>query len=189
MTYVGELGYELYVPSEAATMLYETLHGACDGTELELRDCGYYAIDSLRTEKGYRAWGHELSTLDTPLQAGLGFTIDWSKDFIGKEMLLKQKEKALRKRLVNLATEEVDIPVWGGEPILRDGEVVGNVTSSNYAHSVSGQVAMGYIEHPQVGDKHFLRTGSYSINDCGTLLPAKASLRSVFDPKGERVRA
>ncbi len=188
ITYVGELGYELYVPSEAAVLLYETLHAACEGTSLHLRDCGYYAIDSLRTEKGYRAWGHELSTLDTPLEAGLGFTIDWDKEFVGKERLVAQKQQPLVRRLVSLKVRENHLPVWGGEPILHDGKVVGNVTTANFAHSVGGQIAMGYVAHPQIGEKGFLQKGSFSINVGGTIIPAEASLQCAFDPKGLRTR-
>ncbi|KAH8054593.1 oxidoreductase [Aureococcus anophagefferens] len=108
ITYVGELGFELYVPVESAA-------------------------------HAYRAWGHELDPFVTPFEAGLGFTIDWSKDFIGKDALAKLKKEPLKQRVVALHTHEEDLPIWGNEPVLRDGELVGNVTTANYAHSLGGQ--------------------------------------------------
>jgi 4-methylaminobutanoate oxidase (formaldehyde-forming) len=191
VTYVGELGWELYVPSECALMLYEQLHeAAASAPGAELRDCGYFAIDTLRIEKGYRAWGHELGLADTPLEAGLGFTVDWSKEFIGKAALAEQKAQGaagLGQRVVSLHTQHVDLPIWGSEPIMRNGEVVGNVTSAGYAPSAGGQVAMGYVAHADAGQKGFIGAGSYHIDVGGTLLPATASLRGVFDPKNRRV--
>ena len=137
MTYVGELGYEIYVrdrrenmsrkceykinnnkkiqvPTESAQLLYDTLHDA--GKTFELRDAGYYAIDSLRVEKAYRAWGHELSVLENPFEAGLSFTIDWDSNFVGKERLSLEKSKPLKQRLISLHTDNMSTPIWGGEP-------------------------------------------------------------------------
>jgi len=213
VTYVGELGYELYVPPECSRALYEALYSAAEGSwkqvgmqvggyaseeeeeeggsgsvaePIDLRDGGYYAIDSLRLEAGYRAWGHELGVSDTPLDAGLGFTVDWSKEsFIGREALLKLKEDpSLRtNRLVTLHVPDEATPLWGSEPILRDGEVVGNLTSVGYAHSVGGQVGLGYLKHADAAKKGFVKAGSYQIDAGGQLLPATATLKPLIDSK------
>ena len=187
ITYVGELGFELYVPVESAAHVYRSLHAAsAEHPTADLRDCGYYSIDSLRTEKAYRAWGHELDPFVTPFEAGLGFTIDWSKDFIGKDALAKKKTQPLTQRVVALHTHEEDLPIWGAEPVLRDGELVGNVTTANYAHSLGGQVALALIKHPEVGVKGFVKAGTYEIDVGGTRLKATGSLRPPFDPKHKR---
>ena len=187
ITYVGELGFELYVPVESAAHVYRSLHAAsAEHPTADLRDCGYYSIDSLRTEKAYRAWGHELDPFVTPFEAGLGFTIDWSKDFIGKDALAKKKTQPLTQRVVALHTHEEDLPIWGNEPVLRDGELVGNVTTANYAHSLGGQVALAIVKHPEVGAKGFVKAGTYEIDVGGTRLKATGSLRPPFDPKHKR---
>ena len=210
MTYVGELGYEIYVrdrrqenmsrkceykinnnkkiqvPTESAQLLYDTLHDA--GKTFELRDAGYYAIDSLRVEKAYRAWGHELSVLENPFEAGLSFTIDWDSNFVGKERLSLEKSKPLKQRLISLHTDNMSTPIWGGEPILLNGQVVGNVTSSNYAHSVGGQIALGYVKHDNVGEKGFVKRSEFCIDVGGNELSARGTLRPMFDPKNRRVQ-
>ena len=154
---------------------------------------GYYAIDSLRLETGYRAWGHELGVSETPFDAGLSFTVDWTKgDFVGRDALLRQKQDpTLRtQRLVTLHVADEALPLWGSEPILRDGVVVGNVTSAAYAHSIGGQIAMGYVSHADVATKGFILAGTYHIDVGGTLLPASVSLKPLVDPRqrvqGER---
>jgi 4-methylaminobutanoate oxidase (formaldehyde-forming) len=203
VTYVGELGYELYVPPDGALALYNALHAAANGEwreidkasesgmgrdqpsgpHIALRDGGYYAVDSLRLEAGYRAWGHELGVSDTPLEAGLAFTVDWSKPFLGREKLLEKRAAGFTQRLVCLHVAATDLPLWGSEPIMRDGVTVGNVTSAGYAHSVGGQVALGYVSHPDASKLGFVKTGVYHINVGGTLLPATASLKPLLDPK------
>jgi 4-methylaminobutanoate oxidase (formaldehyde-forming) len=203
VTYVGELGYELYVPPDGALALYNALHSAAKGTwreigqgsesgmghdqpsgpHIALCDAGYYAVDTLRLEAGYRAWGHELGVHDTPLEAGLAFTVDWSKPFLGKEKLLKMRTAGFTQRLICFHVAATDLPLWGSEPIVRDGVTVGNVTSAGYAHSVGGQVALGYVSHPDASKTGFVKTGVYHINVGGTLLPAVASLKPLVDPK------
>ena len=176
----------MQVPTESAQLLYETLHDA--GQKFELRDAGYYAIDSLRVEKAYRAWGHELSVLENPFEAGLSFTIDWDSNFVGKECLSTEKSKPLQQRLVSLHTDNTSTPIWGGEPILLNGKVVGNVTSSNYAHSVGGQIALGYVKHENVGEKGFVKRSEFAIDVGGNELKANGTLRPMFDPKNRRVQ-
>ena len=189
ITYVGELGYELYVPVESAAHVYRSLHAASQAhATADLRDGGYYAIDSLRTEKAYRAWGHELDPTVTPFEAGLAFTIDWSKDFIGKEALEALKTRPLEQRLVALRVDETRLPIWGNEPVFRNGDLVGNVTTANYAHSLGGQVALAFVKHPDVGTKGFVAAGDYEIDCGGTRVKAKASLRAPFDPTHKRIK-
>ena len=194
---------ELYVAAESAPVLYAALHNAADppgggggggGGErgdggVELRDGGYYAMDSLRIEAGYRAWGHELGVSDTPLEAGLGFTLDWSKEFLGRHALEKQRADpaARRQRLVCLHLPEASLPLWGSEPILRDGVPLGNVTSAGYAHGVGGQLAMGYLAHADAGARGFVESGAYQLDVGGTLLDAAASTKPFFDAQ-RRVR-
>src|SRR4029077_9720368 len=127
ITYVGELGWELHVPTEQALLLYKTLMTA--GKDLGAVNAGHYAINSLRLEKGFRAWGAELSPDDTPLEAGLSFALDWTKPFIGGEALLKQKKSGLRRMLAVFFVQDPEQVLWGSEPVLRDGKPVGYTTS------------------------------------------------------------
>src|SRR5207245_4159749 len=127
ITYVGELGWELQVPMDQAVTVYDTLMSA--GENIGITNAGHYAINSLRLEKGYRAWGAELSPDDTPLEAGLAFAIDWSKTFIGRDVLAKQKAAGVRRRLAIFVLEDTEPILWGGELIHRDGKPVGYTTS------------------------------------------------------------
>ena len=158
ITYVGELGWELHVPMEQLSLVYETVMEA--GADLGLADAGHYAINSLRLEKGYRAWGAELSPDDTPLEAGLAFAIDWSKPFMGREALLKQKKAGVNRRLAIFILADPEPMLWGGEPIYRDSEPVGYTTSGSYGHTVGGAIAMGYVNNPGGGGRRFCSFGS-----------------------------
>ncbi|MGH8832527.1 MAG: GcvT family protein [Polaromonas sp.] len=190
LTYVGELGWELYVPVEQAVSVYETLHQA--GQDLGLCDAGYYAIDSLRIEKGYRAWGRELTPDYTPLEAGLGFAVKLGKDipFRGREALLRQKAQGLTRRMAVLALDDPETMLWGGELIVRDGKPAGHLTSAAYGHTLGGAVAMGYVVNDAGPvDNAFVESGRYQIDIAGTLVDAKVHLRAPYDPKAERVKA
>ena len=127
---------------------------------------------------------------DTPLDAGLGFTIDWTKDFVGRAALERQRadqaaggQVASAQKLVTLHIADESLPIWGAEPILRDGTAVGNVTSAGYAHVVGGQVAFGYVVHPDAAQKGFVRSGTYHVDVGGTLLEAKATLKPLLNPR------
>jgi 4-methylaminobutanoate oxidase (formaldehyde-forming) len=187
ITYVGELGWELHVPIEQAALVYETLIGA--GKEMGVVNAGHYAINSLRLEKGYRAWSAELSPDDSPLEAGLGFALDWSKPFLGREALLKQKEGRLKRQLVIFVLEDPGPMLWGSEPIYRDGQPVGYTTSGSYGHSVGGAIAMGYVNHSEGVDADFIKAGRYEINISGERFPARAYLRPPYDPGRKRILA
>ncbi len=133
VTYVGELGWELYVGTESAHQVYDALFAAEREAKLGLRNGGYYAVDSLRMEKGYRAWGHELTSDVSPLEAGLGFAVDFSKpSFIGREALLRQKEAGIKRRLVQIKINDPTVWPWGDEAIYRDGSLLGTCSSSSF---------------------------------------------------------
>jgi len=181
LTYVGELGWELHVPTDQALLLYDILVAA--GMDLGITNAGHYAINSLRLEKGYRAWGAELSPDDTPLEGGLGFAIDWSKPFFGREALLKQKAAGVKRRLVIFVLENPEPMLWGSEPILRDGKPVGYTSSGSYGHTVGGAIAMGYVNNPAGVDDDFVKSGRYEINISGQRFGAKAYLHAPYDAK------
>jgi 4-methylaminobutanoate oxidase (formaldehyde-forming) len=174
ISFVGELGWELYVPTECATHAYEALFETAKEHNIDLKNAGYYAIDSLRVEKGYRAWGHDLTTDYTPLEAGLGFMIDWSKDFIGKQALQKQKDEGLQRRMLSFVLEDPDAMPWGDEAIWMDGKIVGYCTSTTFGHTVGSAVTLGYVEHEDVKNKGFLKRHKFEISLGAKQIPAKA---------------
>jgi 4-methylaminobutanoate oxidase (formaldehyde-forming) len=177
LTYVGELGWELHVPASQARSVYNEIMTA--GNELGITNAGHYAINSLRLEKGYRAWGADISPDDTALEAGLGFAINWKKDFLGKDALLKQKQSTLTRRLVTFVLQDPEPVLWGSEPILRDGKPVGYTTSGSYAHTLGAGIGMGYVK----GEV----TGRFEINVSGKLYPATPHLRAPYDPDRKRI--
>ncbi len=185
ITYVGELGWELHAPTEQMTTVYDTLIQA--GKDLDIVNAGHYAINSLRLEKGFRAWGAELSPDDTPLEAGLSFAIDWTKPFIGREALLKQKQAGVKRQLAIFVVQDPEPVLWGYEPILRDGKPVGYTTSGSYGHAVGGAVGMGYVKNDAGVNADFIKSGRYEININGRLYPATAHLRPPYDPDRRRI--
>jgi sarcosine dehydrogenase len=189
ITYVGELGWELYVPVEFAAGVYETLMAA--GAPLGLVDAGYYAMDSLRMEKAYRAWGHELTSDDTPLEAGLGFTVAWDKPkgFLGRDALLRQRDASLQKRLITFVLDDPEALPWGDEPIHHDGRIVGMVTSAAYGHTLGRAVAMGYVSMPDAADPRFVAEAKFELEIADRRFAARGSLRAPYDPDGLRVKS
>lgn len=190
LTYVGELGWELYVPVEFAVGVYETLHQA--GAEFGLVNAGYYAIDSLRIEKGYRAWGRELSPDCNPFEAGLAFACKLDKDipFRGREALLKARSEPVTRRMVVLTLDgATDLMLWGGEAILRDGKPVGFVSSAAFGHTLGCPVAMGFVTRADgAADAAYVSSGRYEIDLAGELVPATVHLKAPYDPRSERVK-
>jgi sarcosine dehydrogenase len=189
-TYMGELGWELYVPVEFAVTVFETLHGA--GAAFGLRDAGYYAVESLRLEKGYRAWGRELTPDDTPFQAGLGWAVKLDKPsgFIGQKALVEAKGKPLARRLISVVLEDGEPLLWGGETLLRDGKPVGDLSSAGYGHTVGASVGLGYVKRGDGAaiDAAWLESGKFEVDLAGTRLKAKPSLRCPYDPAGARIK-
>jgi sarcosine dehydrogenase len=189
ITYVGELGYELHVPADQATLLYDLVFEA--GRPLGLVNAGHYAINSLRLEKGYRAFGADLTPDETPLEAGLGFVvaIDKPGGFLGRDALLVQRSAGVKKRMMSFVLEDPKPVLWGGERIFRDGRCVGSTTSGSYGHAVGGAVALGYVKNG--GDvivESELLTGRYEIDIAGTRVPARASLKPPYDPERKRLK-
>ena len=187
ITYVGELGWELLIPAEMAVHVYDQLVsvGAAHG----LVHAGYHALDSLRMEKAYRSWGHDIGPDDTPLEAGLGFAIAWSKPgFIGREALVAQREQGVRRRLVQLVLDDPQALAHHDEPVLRDGVIAGKVTSGAYGHTVGATVCLAYIEADRTVTAEWLKAGHYQVDIAGSLITATLSLTPTYDPRSERVR-
>lgn len=181
ISYVGETGWELHVDQEDAVALYAQLKTI--GQEFDIKPIGNHAISAMRIEKGFRAIGHELSTDETALEAGLGWAVDWRKDFIGKDALLKQKERGLTKRLMSFVLLDSETVLWGGEPIYWDGEAVGYTTSACFSPTLGTSVAMGYVKSPggKVLRKSDLRKGNFTIQNNGTKVAARCGLKSPLE--------
>lgn len=188
LTYVGELGWELHVPVEQAGHVYDLLMAT--GADLGIANAGHYAINSLRLEKGYRAFGAELSPDETPFEAGLAFAVDFAKDFLGRAAMLAAKERPRKKLLTTFVLNDPEPPVWGGEVIFRDGVGVGYTTSGSYGHTVGGGIAMGYVKNGgEPVTPEWMLAGRYELLVDGRRIAATPHLRPVYDPKRERILA
>ena len=190
ITYVGELGWELYVPTEFTLHVFDLLVEA--GQDVGLKLAGFQALNTLRIEKAYRDYGYDMDNTDTPLEVGLGFAVDWTKPkgFVGREALLRKREKGVPEhRLVQFLLQDPEPLLYGGEPIYREGALVGFLRSGGYGHTLGGAVGLGSIENKQGVTVEFVNGGEYEIAVAGVCYPAKASLRPMYDPKGERVRS
>jgi 4-methylaminobutanoate oxidase (formaldehyde-forming) len=187
ITYVGELGWELYIPTEFAPGVYDALVAA--GNDLGLRHAGYHAMDSLRIEKAYRSWGHDLGSEDTPLQAGLGFAVRLEKraPFIGRDALLAQRDRPLDRRLAVFVLDDPEPLLYHDEPVWRDGAMVGRITSAAYGHTLGRAVGLGYVTDPDGVDDAFVETGRWEIEIACERVPARAQLTPPYDPKSARV--
>jgi 4-methylaminobutanoate oxidase (formaldehyde-forming) len=190
VTYVGELGWELHVPTEFTLHVFDMLVEA--GEDVGLRFAGFKALNTLRLEKAYRDYGYDIDNTDTVLEVGLGFAVDFAKPggFIGREALLRQQEAGvLQRRLVQFLLEDPEPLLYGSEPIYRDGELVGYLRSGGYGHTLGGAVGLGSVENQEGVSADFVKSGRYEIAVAGVRYPARASLRPMYDPKGERVRS
>ncbi len=191
LTFVGEQGYEIYMPAEFATHVFDRLTEA--GASFGLKMGGYFAINSLRMEKGYRHWGHDIGEEDSPYHAGLGFAaaLDKSGGFIGREALMRQKaDGPVTRRLVQLKLTSDGIPphLYHNEPILLNGEIIGSVTSGAYGHRVDASLGMGYVTHPQGVTEDWLASGRLEVEIAWKRTPVTAQFRPWYDPKGERLK-
>jgi 4-methylaminobutanoate oxidase (formaldehyde-forming) len=188
ITYVGELGWELYVPADLSTGVYDALVN--EGEKHGLRHAGFHAMESLRTEKGYRAWGMDITDQETPVQAGPSFAVALDKPvgFAGKAALLRQLEDGVTQRLALFTLEDPEPLLLGDEPIYRDGKLAGRTTSGTFGHTVGRAVGMGYVENEEGVDGAYIRSGNYEIEIGTERFPATTSLRPPYDPKNERVR-
>lgn len=188
LSFTGELGWELYIPVPFATAVYDTLIGA--GTPYGLRHCGYHALNSLRIEKAYRDWGHEIGPDDTPLEAGLDFTCAWKKPdgFIGIDVLQKLRGEPRKRRLVQFLLTKPEFMLYHHEPILRNGKQVGEISSGMFGHTLGAAVGLGYVEDDNGVSEDWLRQGEFEILIGDSLVPARASLRPMYDPDNSRIR-
>jgi 4-methylaminobutanoate oxidase (formaldehyde-forming) len=161
------------------------------GDEHGLKQAGMHALNSLRLEKAYRHWGHDIADEDTPLEAGLGFAVKFDKPggFIGWDALLKQKENpVLKKRLVQFALEDPQPLLYHNEPVWYEGKIVGDLTSGMYGHTIGTCLGMGYINREEGVTADFLESANFEIEVAGERYPVRSSLKAFYDPKSERVR-
>ncbi|MCK5361409.1 MAG: aminomethyltransferase family protein, partial [Gammaproteobacteria bacterium] len=186
---VGELGWELYVPVDMAPGLYDTLMAA--GAAFGLINAGTHALTSLRIEKGYRAWGHEVTPDDSPLEAGLAFATKLRSGvpFVGREALLEQQTSGLRRRLLHFKLDDPDVFIMGDEPILFDGGVAGQATSAAFGHSLGASVGMGYVSLEGRRPATMIEAGGFEIECAAERYPISVSLSAFFDPGAKRMRA
>ena len=189
VTYVGELGWELHVPIGATGEVFDALMAA--GKPHGIRPVGYRALESLRLEKGYRAWGSDITPNDTPFEAGLGWAVKLKKDidFLGRTALEKFGNAALTKRLACFTVDDKDVVLLGRETILRDGQPVGYLTSGGYGYTVGKNIGFGYVRHAGGVDDAFLSGGSYELVVAMERVAAKIHLEPLFDPAAARVKA
>ncbi|MFZ1469558.1 MAG: aminomethyltransferase family protein, partial [Paracoccaceae bacterium] len=187
VTYVGELGWEIYASSDQTAHVFEALEEA--GADLGLKLCGLHTLDSCRIEKAYRHWGHDITDEDHVLEAGLGFTVSRKKpDFLGREAVLRREDAGLARRMLQFRLTDPEPLLFHNEAIVRDGQIVGPVTSGGYGHFLGGAIGMGYV--PCKGQSEAEVLGSaYEIEVAGVRHAAVASLVPMYDPKSERVRA
>jgi 4-methylaminobutanoate oxidase (formaldehyde-forming) len=187
ISYVGELGWELYIPTAFATGVFDAL--MAEGAKFGVRLVGLHAVDSLRLEKGYRHWGSDITPDDTPFEAGLGFGVKFDiRDFIGRDALLQQKESGLTRKLVIFTLEDPNLLLYHDEPIYRNGELVSLITHGAYAHLLKCSMGMGYLVNREGIDDDWILSGRYEIDVEGKRIPAKAHLKAPYDPMGERMR-
>ena len=182
VTYVGELGWELYVPAEFAVTVYETLLAQ------EPTQAGYYAIEAMRIEKGYRAWGRELTPDRTPVEAGLTFACKKDTPYRGREAVERQRAEGVRRRLVSLTLDDPAATLWGGELLLRDGEPAGSVSSAAHGHTLGSAVAMAYVQAEHVIERAHLTGAKYEVEVAGQRFDATVHLRAPYDPTAAKVK-
>jgi len=190
LTYMGELGWELYIPTEYLSQVYEAI--VEEGKSFELKHCGYHALASLRIEKAYREFGHDIGADDSPLEAGLMFASDFNKEggFIGKEALIQRKEGGTpKRRLVQFLLNDPNPMMYHNEPIYRNGVFVGYTSSAMYGYTLGASTALGYVNCDDGVTADFIKQGEYEIQIAGKRYGATASLRPMYDPAGERVKS
>jgi 4-methylaminobutanoate oxidase (formaldehyde-forming) len=189
ITYVGELGWELPLSVEQAATVYEALFHA--GAEFGITNAGYRAIESLRLEKGYRAWGADIGPDYTPLEAGLSWAVKLKSDipFLGRESLEKQAREPLKKWLCGFSTTDPTVMLLGRETIYRDGERVGWLVSGGFGHTLKTNIGYGYVRHQGGMIREYLLTGNYELDVATERIPCHLHLSPLYDPKMERVRS
>jgi 4-methylaminobutanoate oxidase (formaldehyde-forming) len=189
ISYVGELGWELHAPVASARDVYRAVMTA--GEAQGVAPCGYRAIESLRLEKGYRAWGSDLTPDHTPLQAGLSFAVKLDSDtpFLGREALVAERERAPTRRLACFTVDGESVVLLGRETIYRNGARVGWLTSGGFGYTVDKSIGYGYVRNAAGLDREFLRTGNYELEVASERVPAKIHFEPLYDPRNERLRS
>jgi len=190
VSYVGELGWEFYIPVDQARHGFDFL---CEkGQSHGLTLAGMHALNSCRMEKKFVHYGHDVADHDTPLECGMGFVLAFDKEtpFIGRDAMQQQKESRsfMHKRLVQFLLQDPDATLYHHEPILRDGKIVGHLTSGDYGHTLGAAVGLGYVEVDEEVTKEYIEAGKFEIDVGGERIPASASLSAMYDPKAERMR-
>ncbi len=188
ITFVGELGWELYIPTEFMQHLYDLIAAA--GEPFQLVHAGYHALNSLRLEKAYRHWSHDITDEDTPLEAGLGFVVKFDKPggFIGREALIDQQERGLSRHLVQLRLTDSEPLIYHNEPIWRDGEIVGHITSGAYGHTLGGAIGLGYVTAEPGSAAESVLAASYEVEVACERVAAEVSLQPLYDPENTQIR-
>ncbi len=191
VSYVGELGWEIYVPSDQAAHVFEAIEEAAQALHPEsgLQLCGIHTLDACRLEKAFRHFGHDITDEDHVLEAGLGFAVKTDKgEFVGRRAVEEKREAGLDRRLVQFLLDDAEPLLFHNEPIVRDGEIVSFLTSGNYGHHLGGAVGLGYVPcHGETPGE--VLSSRYEIEIAGTRVAAKASLKPLYDPKSDRMRA
>jgi glycine cleavage system aminomethyltransferase T/glycine/D-amino acid oxidase-like deaminating enzyme len=189
VTYVGELGWELHIPASSAAQVLDALTSA--GGDLGVTYAGTMAMNSLRVEKVYVSWSHDVSRDDTPLEAALGFAVAWDKPggFIGREALLRQRETGIRRRLVTFVLDDPEPMLWGHEPLLRDGKPAGFTTSGSYGHTLGAAVGMAYVTADEAISRDWVEAGRYEILIAGKAFAATPHWRAPYDAARTRILA
>ncbi len=186
VTYVGELGWELYISADQSAHVFETLLAA--GQDFDLKLCGMHMMDTCRLEKGFRHFGHDITSEDHVMEAGLGFAVKKDKpDYVGRDAVLQKQDEGLKARLLQFKLMDPEPLLYHAEPILRDGEIVSYLTSGGYGHHLGAAMGMGYIpcENEALSD---VLSSTFQIDVAGTLVDAEVSSKPFYDPKSERVK-
>ena len=192
ISYVGELGWEIYVSADMAVHVYDTLMQRSQ--DHPITHCGLHTLDSCRIEKAFRHFGHDISSEDHILEAGLGFAARIGKqsgrfgDFIGRDAVMHRKDAGLRTRMFQFRLKDPEPLIYHNEPIIRDGEIVGYLTSGNYGHHLGGAIGMGYVPCRDGEDAKSQLAGEYSIDVAGQKVEAEISLKPMYDPTATRVK-
>ncbi|MGL4487872.1 MAG: glycine cleavage T C-terminal barrel domain-containing protein, partial [Rhizobiaceae bacterium] len=189
VTYVGELGWELHVPIDAIGAVFDALMAG--GAPFDIRPVGYRALESLRLEKGYRAWGSDITPNDTPFEAGLGWAVKLKKatDFNGRAALEALGNQPLTKRFAGFTIDNPDIVLVGRETVLRNGEQVGYLTSGGFGYTIGKNIGYGYVRNASGVSDAFLADGRYELVVAGDVVPATISLQPLYDPTNMCVKA
>ncbi len=188
VTYVGELGWELHLPVEYATTVYKALKDA--GKPHGLQNAGYRAIETLRLEKGYRAWGADIGPDHTPLESGLGWAVKLRKntEFKGRQAVADQRDNGVAKMLACFTVDDPDVVLLGRETIYRNGERVGWLTSGGYGYTIEKSIGYGYIRHAEGVDRMFVLGGNYELEVATNRVPCKVHMAPLYDPKMLKVK-